>query len=88
MCGGVLPTCYMYVYMPLGVPGAHGGQKSVSDSLDLGLQVVINYPVGAENQTPVLCKSSQNSLPLSHLCSSCFNFLKTKSLLIINNINK
>jgi hypothetical protein len=36
------------------VPGAHGRQESVSDSLELELQTVINHHVSAQNQTQVL----------------------------------
>jgi hypothetical protein len=33
------------------MPGANGGQKRVSDSLELKLRVVIGCPVGAGAQT-------------------------------------
>lgn len=40
---------YVYVYIPavcmcpMCVPGAHGGQKSVLDSLELELQMVVSH---------------------------------------------
>lgn len=34
---------------PIGMPGAHGGQKSVLDALELGLQMVVSHHVGAGN---------------------------------------
>jgi hypothetical protein len=39
----------------------HRGQKKVMDPLELELQVVVSYHVGAENQTQVLQKSNQSS---------------------------
>ena len=39
------------------IPGVHGGQKRVLDSLKLELQTVVSCPVGARNRTQVLWKS-------------------------------
>lgn len=47
----------MYVHGTLGSPGT-----GVIDSY--------SHQVGAENRTPVVCKSSQCSELLNHLCSS------------------
>lgn len=51
------------------VPGTHGGQKRLSDSLELGLQIAVSHNVHAETQTWVLCKSSEYYYPLSYLSS-------------------
>lgn len=43
------------------MPAHHECQKRVLDPLELELQVVADRLAGAENQTWVLCKSSQRS---------------------------
>lgn len=43
------------------MPAHHECQKRVLDPLELELQVVADHLAGAENQTWVLCKSSQRS---------------------------
>lgn len=40
------------------MPGAQGGQKMMSDPLELELLMVVSCHVGAGNQTQVLCKSN------------------------------
>ena len=62
---GVLPAC-MYANI-LSVCSAHRGQKRASDPLEPELQMVLSCQTGARKQTPVPCKSSQCSQPLSHL---------------------
>lgn len=47
-------------------------QKSVSDSLNLELQLVVSWEVDAKNQNLVLYKSSKCSWHLSHLWSLYF----------------
>lgn len=60
MCISVL-----HAYMSVRVPAlcrqccVHGGQREVSDALELEFQTVVGYHVVARNQTWVLCKSSQ-----------------------------
>lgn len=49
MCMTVLHVCVCISSMC--VPGALGGEQSVSDPLDLELLMVMNYYVGAENWT-------------------------------------
>ena len=44
--------CTMYVV------GAHRGQKRASDSLEVELQMVVNYQAGAGKQTQVFRESS------------------------------
>lgn len=39
------------------MPDVHGGQKRVSDLLELELQTVVNYRVGAGDQTWVFSQS-------------------------------
>lgn len=41
------------------VPEIHKGQMRTSDPQKLELQIFLGHHVGAENQNPVLCKSSQ-----------------------------
>lgn len=75
----VLPT-YMYVHH---VPSASGGKKRKSDPLKLELERIVDYHLGARNQTPVFSvfwKSSQCFLLLSDLSSPQF-------YLILININ-
>lgn len=43
----------------------------VLDPLKLELKAIMNYHLSAENETLLVCKSSNSSLPLSH-CSSPF----------------
>lgn len=38
-------------------PGAHGGQKRVTGSLKLKLQMVVSHHAGAANKTSVICKN-------------------------------
>ena len=54
----------MYICVPYICVIAFGGQKRVGP-LELELQMVVSYHVGAENQTWVFCKSSKCSQPLS-----------------------
>lgn len=43
--------------------------KGVLDRLELELQMVVSYPVGAKNQTSILWKSTRCPyLPSSHCC--------------------
>ena len=49
------------------MPGAHGGQEKVMDSLRLELQMVVSHHVAAGNQTWVLYKSNKCSDLLIHL---------------------
>lgn len=44
------------------------GQKRALDSLELKLQATASHHVGAQNQTPVLCKSGQCPKSLSSFC--------------------
>lgn len=49
--------------------GAHGADPNKSlNSLELELEKVLSFQVGAGNQIQFLCKSSNLS---DHLCSSC-----------------
>lgn len=41
--------------------GAHGGQKSASDLLEMEFQVFVNQRIGSENQSLVSYKSSEYS---------------------------
>lgn len=60
-CVGVLPAC-------LGrVPGARGGQKSLFESLELELQIVVSHRVGAGIVPQVLYRDSQCSYQFIHL---------------------
>jgi hypothetical protein len=43
----------------------HGGQKSMSDLLELQLQVVVSCCVDAGNKTRVLCKSNKQQVLLT-----------------------
>ena len=53
---------------------APGGQKQVSNSLELELQMVVSCHVGAGNLTQVLWKMNQCSELLSHFSSlKCIN---------------
>ena len=52
----------MYVCAPLMCP-VHSGQKKVSDPLELGLQMVVSYWVGAGNQTWVLLTTMPSLQP-------------------------
>lgn len=65
MCIHVLPACKS-VPCPY---SASGHQKRTLAHLRLTLQMVVRCHLGTENQTPVLCKISQRSKPLSHLSS-------------------
>ena len=56
------------------VPGAFGGQKIVLDPLELELQMLGSYHVGAGTQTQVLCSSSK-FLPLSHLARCLLSYI-------------
>lgn len=38
--------------------GIHGGQKRVSDLMDLELQIIVSHHVDVETRIQVLCKSS------------------------------
>lgn len=53
ICMGILPK-YMCV------PGARDDQRRMSDPLQLGFQMVLNYHLDAGNQSWVLFKSSQS----------------------------
>jgi len=44
-----------------GMPGAHGGQKSVSDPLELELQTVVSHRVDSRNRAWAFCKNSKCS---------------------------
>jgi hypothetical protein len=48
---------------------AHGDQKRELDPLELEIQTIVSYHVGAGNQIQVLSKNSQCSKLLSHLSS-------------------
>jgi hypothetical protein len=37
------------MFMYHSVPGAYRGQKRVSEPMELGLQTIVSYHVGAEN---------------------------------------
>lgn len=50
MCMSVLSEC---------VSGAHGVQKRTSDTLKLGLQMIVSHHVNAGNWTRIFCKSSR-----------------------------
>ena len=50
----VLFAC-MYVYT-MCMPGAHTGQKRVSDPLELELQMSMSHHAGAENQICIHCR--------------------------------
>lgn len=41
-----------YVYT-MYIPGAHGGNRRVSDPMELGLEIMVNSYVSARNQTRV-----------------------------------
>ena len=56
MC--VCPSMYAY---------ARGGQKRMSDPLELILGMVVGHHVGVGDQTQVFCKNSQCSKLLCHL---------------------
>lgn len=45
----------------------HGGQKGVSDPLELEIKTLVGCHMGAGNRPWVLCRSSQCSYPWSHL---------------------
>ena len=49
---------YLYIYMCVYLPVAHGVQKRALDPLELELQMVVSHHVGAENQTWVPWKSN------------------------------
>jgi hypothetical protein len=72
-----MPAC---LYGHHAYVGVNGGQKRVSDDLELEMSnsYCELFEVGAKNRLHILCKISQCSSPLSHL--SRFSF--TKSLLI------
>lgn len=52
---------------------ATGEQERGISPLELELEKVVSCPVGAGNQTSVLCKSSKDSQLLSHLSGPNFN---------------
>lgn len=47
------------------VSGAHRGQKKASDSLKLGLWIIVSHHVSAEHRTQFLCKSGMRFEPLA-----------------------
>lgn len=50
----------LHVCLHVGLmPGAHRGEKKVSDPQQLEFRMVVNHPVGTRNCTQGLCKSSQ-----------------------------
>ena len=58
---------YLHVYKCITcVLGVYIGQKRVSNT---PLWMTVSHHVHAENQTEDLCKTNQNSKPLSHLPS-------------------
>ena len=59
---------YVFVYMAH-VSNAHGGKKRVSDSLELELQMVVNYPVWVLGSLPV-----QQMLRTTDSLSNPFSF--------------
>lgn len=78
--------CFAFV---LYVLGTHGGQKKASDSLGLDLQMFVSHCVGAENQTLVLWRSSQCSIPLKpSLQPLCFKTLSVKHIRIAEESTK
>lgn len=73
-----LHVCLCIICMPC----ALGSQRVMVNPLDLELQMVVSYCVGAGTWTLVLWKSSWYSLLLSHLSSSSLHFDFYFSLLI------
>lgn len=64
---------HLCIHTTMSAPGPHRGQKNVSDSLELELEVCDLPGVCAENWTPrVLCKRSTHSEWLNCLFSSMF----------------
>ena len=62
------------------VPFSRGGWKRALDPLLRELPIIVICPVGAGNQTKVLCEGSKCSYPLSHLpsarvCTSDFSHI-------------
>lgn len=60
------------------MPDTSESQKSMSDTLELKLHVVVTHSVGAKNQIQVLCKTNKCSNPLSYLLPApklCLNIL-------------
>lgn len=64
MSSSIAPLHGLLCWLRPVVPDAHGGQKGASD-LKLESQMVVNHHEDGENQTWVLCKSSEFSYPLS-----------------------
>ena len=56
-----LACIYIYMHHVHTYCLVHVGQKWVSNPLKLELQIVTNCPVGAGNQTQILCKNSKCS---------------------------
>lgn len=63
MCMSFLPAHTTYV------PNVQGGQKRLSNDTELELQMVVRLPVGAGNQTQIVCKSITCSKVMSHFSS-------------------
>lgn len=51
MCVGILPACVIIYHMC-----TYGGQGTASDPLELKLQMVLRYQVGAGNQPWIICR--------------------------------
>lgn len=52
-------VCLHVCIHTVGVPGALGEQRRVSDPVELELQMVGNCYLGAENQTQLLCRGNE-----------------------------
>lgn len=52
---------YMFVHHMHAMPGVCRSQKSVPDTLEAELQMVVSHHVKAGNQTQLLCKNNQCS---------------------------
>ena len=62
MCISVCMCFCLHVFLCLvSIPGDHRGQKKAVNLLELESQIVVSFPVCPENQSQVLCKSSQCS---------------------------
>lgn len=74
-----------YAHICLCSAYSHGGQKRAPDHLEPELEMVVGHHVASGNQTSVLRRSSQYSLPLYPLY---FKILSLKEIRIAEELTK
>lgn len=78
-----------YVHICLCTAYSYGGQKRATNHLELELEMIVSHGVASENQTSVLWRSSQCSLPLElSLYPLCFKILSLKEIRIAEELTK